>query len=428
MKNIILITFDSLRADHCGYMGYDRETTPTIDSMAEDGVVYENAVSVAPRTNMSMTSVMTGEPQFTRTQVSLNPEVSRKHLKRHGTIARDLSERGYVTAAFSPNIHTSSYYGFDEGFDYYQDFLFENSIYQDIFDKHTSGNELFTHIRNARNFIRREEAFKTWDRYIDELVDWIENQTEPFFVWGFSLDTHFPHLVPRKYRKWSNLFDIYYYNWIRNSLINDFDPNISNRQFQKLIDIYDDSVYFADQFVRTLQDRLSDYDPVFVLHSDHGEAFTEHDIFGHYYPQLYEELIHVPLVVYDPAVGGNGERVGAPVSLSQMRDIVRRVDDEPETLDDVGQDWVVSTDYDGRRDRKLVSVRTQDWKYHRTIDDDGTTDELYDLSADPTEQENLIDEDHTVSEQLERLVERRLNHEQELLTIRDGLSQLSDGS
>lgn len=422
MRNIILITFDSLRADHCGHMGYERDTTPTIDSMAENGVVYENAVSVAPRTNMSMTSVMTGEPQFARTQVSLNPEYSRKHLRRHGTIAKDLSGRGYSTAAFCPNVHTSSYYGFDEGFDYFQDFLFENSIYQNIFDKHTSGSEIFTHIRNIRNFIRREEAFKTWDRYIDELVSWVENQSEPFFMWAFSLDTHFPHLVPRSYRKWTNLFDIYYYNWVRNSLINEYDVELSDKRFQKLIDIYDESIYFADQFVKELNRRLSEYDPVFILHSDHGEAFTEHGIFGHFYPQLYEELTHVPFIIYNAET--DGENVSKPVSLVQTRDIVRRSIDEPNSLRDVGQDWVVSTDYDGRRDRKLVSVRTQSWKYHRTISNDGINHELYNIEEDPTEQEDLTGRGLSVEDELRKIATHRLNHEEEQLTIRDGLATI----
>jgi len=422
MRNIIHITFDSLRADHCGYMGYGRDTTPTLDAMAEDGVVYENALSVAPRTNMSMTSVMTGVPQFAHTQVSLDPDVSRKHLRRHGTIAKDLSERGYSTAAFSPNVHASSYYGYDEGFDYFQDFLFESPIYQNIFDKHTSGDEIFTHLRNLRNFVRREEAFKTWDRYIDELVEWIEEQTEPFYVWAFSLDTHFPHLVPRKYRKWTNLFDIYYYNWIRNSLINEYDVDISERRFQKLIDIYDDSVYFADQFVKQLQQRLSEYDPIFVLHSDHGEAFTEHGIFGHFYPQLYEELTHVPFVVYNADT--DATNITKPVSLVQTRDVMRRSLEAPDTLRDVGRDWVISTDYDGRRDRKLVSVRTKDWKYHQTISDSGIDNELYNLQEDPTEQENLIGGGLPVEAELRKLATHRLYHEKEQRTIRSGLETI----
>jgi arylsulfatase len=426
MRNILLITFDSLRADHTGFMGYERDTTPTIDKMAQEGVTYENAVSVAPRTNMSMTSVMTGEPQIARSQVSLNPEYSRKHLRRHGTIASELSEQGYSTAAFCPNAHASRYYGYDQGFDYFQDFLFDNDLYQKVFDRHTAGHEIFTHLRNLRNFIRREEAFKTWDRYVDELVDWVENQREPFFVWAFSLDTHFPHLVPRKYRQWSNLFDIYYYNWVRNSFINEFDVDLTPRQYQKLIDIYDDSVFFADQFVRVLRERLSEYDPIFVLHADHGEAFNEHGIVGHFYPQLYEELTHVPFLVYN--TDAEATNVTKPVSLAQTRDVVRRSLKEPETLRDVGKDWVVLTDYDGRRDRKLVSVRTEDWKYHRTISDSSIEHELYNLQEDPTEQENLVGDELPVESELQKIATRRLNHEKEQLTIREGLSEISTGT
>ena len=75
-RNVVLITYDSLRADHCGHWGYERDTTPSIDALADEGVVYENAVAPASRTNPSMAGTLTGEPMVVRDRVA-NPDHAR---------------------------------------------------------------------------------------------------------------------------------------------------------------------------------------------------------------------------------------------------------------------------------------------------------------------------------------------------------------
>lgn len=162
-RNVVLITYDSLRADHGGPWGYERDTTPNLNAMADDGVVFENAIAPASRANPTMTGTFTGEPLVVRDQVA-DPDPARRHLSRHDTLAEELSEAGYATGAFCPNVYASRYYGFDRGFDTYEDFMFDNSLYQDLFDKHVSGSGLLTAIRNARNFVFRQEAFKTGTR------------------------------------------------------------------------------------------------------------------------------------------------------------------------------------------------------------------------------------------------------------------------
>lgn len=422
MRNIVLVTFDSLRADHCGHFGYTRDTTPTLDEMASNGISFANAIAPASRTNPSMAGAFTGEPMVVRDRVD-DPKHARKHLQRNQTIAERLSDEGYTTGAFCPNAYASRYYGFDEGFDHYEDFLFENDLYQSLFSNHLSDSALFSTIRNVRNLLRRQEAFKTWDTYIDDIEQWVETQREPFFLWVFSLDTHFPYLTPRSSRRWSNIFEMYYYNWRCNQLIDEFDIDISEKERRKITNIYDDSIRFGDAFIAELRERLSEYDPVFIVHGDHGEAVGERGIYGHFYPSLYEENIHVPLVVSPQAESGPVKR---PVSLLDLPEIIcRAAGVNNGTVSDIGNDWVVATDYDGRNDRNLTAIRTEGLKYIVTDTAHRQTRELFDLSVDPGETEDLTGAEMPFEDVLRKLLERRMNHERELLKISDAIHEIN---
>ncbi|TKX85348.1 hypothetical protein EXE43_14085 [Halorubrum sp. SS5] len=423
MRNIVMVTYDSLRADHCGYVGYDRDTTPNLDDMAKDGIAFENAIAPASRTNPSMAGIFTGKPMVTRDQVS-NPKHAHHHLARHGTIAETMSEQGYSTGAFCPNAYSSRYYGFDRGFDHFEDFLFSSDRYQKVFQKHLSESPLYTLVRNFRNYLRREEAFKTWDRYIDSIEEWVHEQEEPFFLWVFSLDTHFPHLAPREHREWSNLFEQYYYNWRCNQLIDDLDPNLSEKEINKIINIYDDSIRFGDVLLYELQSRLEEFDPIYVIYGDHGEGFGERGIYGHFYPSLYEENIHVPLVVSGRDIPD--QQIEYPISLLNLPSLVQDLADPNNGITIPDNEPVVATDYDGRTDRNLTAIKMGNEKFIRKEKKGETSEEFYDLEKDPGETRDLAGTDKNVETmELYRTMTRRRNiHETELLGIESAVSQL----
>lgn len=415
MRNVVLVTYDSLRADHCGHLGYHRGTTPTLDAMAHDGITFENAIAPASRTNPSMAGIFTGEPMIVRDRVA-NPEHARTHLRRHGTVAERFSENGYSTGAFCPNAYASRYYGFDRGFDRFEDFLFDSDTYQTVFQKALGDSSVFTTLRNVRNFVRREEAFRTWDTYIDQVEQWVHEQAEPFFLWIFSLDTHFPYLTPRAHREWGSLYDNYYYNWYCNQLIDELDINISDQTRRKIIDIYDDSIRFGDVLLSELQNRLAEFDPIFIIFGDHGEAFDERGVYGHFYPALYEEHVHVPLVISGTDVS---DRIKDPATLLDIPQLLETVATS-ETFDPEqwSHEWVFATDYNGRTDRNLGAVRMRRWKYLRTVEKGRTRNRLYDLQTDPGERNDLTGSEHSVEEPLQHLMDNWCAHESEVLRIR----------
>jgi len=391
MRNIVLITLDSVRADHCSFMGYHRETTPNIDKMARKGLYFKNAISPAPRTLPSMVGIFTGKLMSTYVKTDCEAEFwkrnARLNLRSRRTLAEVLSSKGYTTGAFCPNAYTSRYFGFNKGFDYFQDFLFAKKSHQEIFEKMVGGSKIFSYIRNIRNLILKQEAFKTWESYYEEIIEWISKAKEPFFLWVFLLDTHLPWLVPRRFRKWGNFFDMYYLGWKIFKLLNKQNANIPEKIRRKLINAYDDSIYYADSFIGKLQKDLEDYNPIFVIHSDHGEEFGERGFYGHYYPHLYEENIHVPLVV------GNldeGREIEKPVSLVNLPEIILNLSNSS-SLDSFlsnNSDWIIAKDFDYISKRNVIAVRIKDWKY---IMGQRNVDELYNLRNDPYERMNLVD-------------------------------------
>jgi len=119
MKNIILITVDCLRADHMSCHGYHRNTTPFIDGLARKSMFCKNAFSNGPNTRHSVPSFLTS----TYPLLFLSEVESGKFHRGRKSVAELLKERGYTTAAIHSNPYVSKFYGYDRGFDYFNDFL-----------------------------------------------------------------------------------------------------------------------------------------------------------------------------------------------------------------------------------------------------------------------------------------------------------------
>ena len=447
-ENVVLITYDSLRADHCGFMGYERETTPALDRLADESVVFENAVASGVPTIASMTSVMTGEHSLASPEIGFNTQ-QREEVTSRPTVAELLSEAGYATGALSPNPPASSYFGFDDGFDWFEDFLAEDEgvverAWNRVFESSIEGGGLSTYVRLAKNVATKDEILRPWADFYEEILAWRERVSEPYFLWVLLLEPHHPWMPPAEYQRWSSRSDKYrafrqYYEMFTGG----WEPGFDDATHERLVNLYDDSIRYGDEFLAQLQSDLAADDPTFIIHADHGEEFGEHGRYGHQ-PYLTEELIHVPLVVGRPD-GGVGEDLGSgagvvsdPVELRQIAPTIAELAsvshsfEAPSLFDGVGDErengtaagggrpWVTSKVFaEGER---RAAVRSRSGKYVS----DGDREALYDLGSEAGERDDLAEESPEGRDAFAAALSRHVATEAEKRAVRAAREEVSD--
>ena len=372
--NLVLITVDSLRADYCGFMRENGSHTPIMDRMADNGLVFENAIAPGPATLDSMPVIFSGEyypkPDPNWSAIG-DPDVIRGHMQSRETIPERLADRGYETAAFTTNPWTSRQYGFDDGFDHFEDFMDVDTKtdgpvgrFLETVATDDDGTPRIEPLKLVLDWHRQTDMFQSWDTFYDDIVEWTENATEPYFLWIFLVDTHMPFLPIDEFRSQSRLATYASNLWLY----------LDDRRFESILGerlrtAYTDTVEYVDDRIGRLADDLSDHDPVFVLHGDHGEEFGEYGDYGHG-QRLSEELIHVPLLV----TNGPRGRIERPFSLVDLPELLERLADDRE-IDELPRPVVKSRNFDPK-----IAVRGADWKY--VLDVDG--EHLFDPSTGRT--------------------------------------------
>ena len=404
-RNIVLITLDSVRADHCSFMGYHRETTPNIDRMAREGLYFENAIAASIPTPHSLFSVFTGEYPFVDFY-SRDFQGWRNEFRYRATLSQTLSKRGYFTVAVNPNPFASKVLGFGKGFKHFHDFGYKNTGLLYKLFKWVGFSEVVPDLILGKGTTTKcEELFQCIKKI---------RINEPFFLWVLLLDTHTPYFPPRKFRKYSNFFEILKCNWAVSKEART-GKNFSPKWREGIINAYDDCITYADNFIKELWKFLEPFDPIFVIHADHGDGFYEHGFYYHYDPFLYEELIHVPLVIYNADVKG---RIDKPVSLLGLAPTILELIGEEnefpsESFLHEGKDWIISKVFEGGK--RKVAVRTKDWKF---ITGQKEEDELYYLKEDPYEQKNVINEHPDLAKEMRKIVKDHVKYEIEIRKIR----------
>ncbi len=282
--NIILISIDPLRQDHVGVYGYERNTTPVLDKIASEGVVFKNSYSTAPWTLPSHMSMFTGLPPSVH-KVDID---NRKLGEDVALFTEVLSENGYRTGGFFSAVYLKPDYGFSRGFDKYID-----------------------------------QRKKHSDEITDKGINWIEiNKNDNFFIFFHYFDVHYPYRPPEdiapkfgvdvSIKKWFKFGKLSYLRIFS-------DPNIKmNKDVRKkMINLYDGEIFRVDRSIGRLIEYLKKeeiYDnTIIIITSDHGEEFKEHGSFGHSH-QLYSELINVPLIIRFPEKFPKNKYISSPVS------------------------------------------------------------------------------------------------------------------
>jgi arylsulfatase A-like enzyme len=392
LPNIVLVSIDSLRADHCGYLGDDRGLTPTIDSLASEGVAFENAIAPGPQTFSSMPVVFTGryrplerfEAESGGRQWEQRMAAIRQHLNNNPTLPERLGEVGYATAAVTPNPWTSAAAGFDRGFDQFLDLSGQDTggrlarlagLIPGI-DTDSRRTEL------AMNMLTGSSFFNQWEDIYEDLMRLRVRLPEPYFLWVFLLDTHYPYITSRHYRTETSWAGMYASMYRSERAMRGNGEAMSDRVSEALQRSYRDTVRAVDGFLDRFRGDAAGDDPVLIVHSDHGESFGEHGNYGHHHRQVYEENVHVPYVIGNV---GSRETVREPVSLATVPDLAMELATEgtvsPETAT---SDRVVTTSVTGTN----RGIRERRFKY---VERKGQG-MLFDLDGDPEEQTDVSDD------------------------------------
>jgi arylsulfatase len=405
-RNVVLVTFDSVRADHCGFVDPASSLTPELDAMAEQGTAFSRAMASSSRTPTSVPELMTGVPMPHRDADSQTGEMARirEHVTSYETVAERFAERGYTTAGFSANPWTGDGTGFPDAFERF-DRLDQGGEYTRLYRTlmpFVTGTAAGVVVYYLDSWLRKAGSFSQWEAFGEDLFATIDRLPEPYFVWVFLMDAHNPYIVPKRDRVENSTLDMYYgmlrgNSQLRHSsgesyLADDLPSSVEKR----VVQAYRDSVRSVDRFAGELRQRVDTSDTSVVFHADHGEAFKEHGTYGHQ-NALYQENVHVPLLVYG-ADAEAGRVVEDPVSLRSMPDLLLSLGDgEGVPVDELTAGPVVSRTASG----DTLAVTTRRWKY--IVGPDGA--ELYDLEADPEEKRDVADEHREVCADLDRDLE-----------------------
>ncbi len=361
--NVVLITLDTLRADHVGAYGATMVDTPHLDRLASQGVVFEQAMTTAPLTLPAHSSIMTGQfPPVHGVRDNggffLGPE--------QVTMAEILSERGYQTAATVGAFVLDSKWGLDQGF----------GTYQDDFDLSGIKAMSLASVKRPGNEV------------VDLALAWMEGVADQqFFAWMHLYDPHAPYESPEPYRS-----------------------RYRGHPYRGAIAFTDAQVGRVFDFLeaRGLADNT-----IVIVTADHGEGLGEHGEETHGF-FVYETAMRVPLIVRAPARGIVPGRVSQPVRTVDILPTVLELlgASPPEPIEGVSLVPLMSgatreLALDGYGEA-MYPLHHYGWSELTTLRSDryklidAPRPELYDLQNDPNELVNLFDERRTVADAMLR--------------------------
>ena len=396
--NVILLTVDSLRAD-CVEAGL----TPSLARFAGEAVVFASAFSQGPYTNMSMPSLFTGRYPSQLAPIEVHG-VYGVSVRGAPTLATLLAAAGYHTLGFHSNPFLSRVFGFDRGFaEFYDDLLLD-------------GARLPAHwklLLNRVHRLGRSTPFLPAAALNRVVVAGLERAREPFFLWVHYMDPHGPYAAGG----WGPLGKLRAERLWRKATRRP--EEISGPEHDQLWAGYRRRIASLDEHLGALFAEFTRRglweNSLVVVTADHGDEFGEHGGYTHTH-KLYDELIHVPLVVRAP--GAASRRVEEVVELVQV---------VPTVLGEAGvplPEGLAGDSLEPRRagaptgasgaslsEGELIPnyigcLREKNWKF--IGEERSGREELYELGADPDERRNVIAAHPQVADRLrEKWFERR---------------------
>lgn len=290
--HVFVFLVDTVRQDHLGCYGYERDTSPNLDAFAEDAFVFTAANSSSPWTRPAVVSLFTGLPPQLHGVRGREGFLPASAL----TWAEEMGDAGYHCAAWFTNANLEPHFGLQQGFDEYS--------YEE---------------RPGRAYLDGPGLVERWRAVLET-----QPADRPLLHYLHLMDPHQPYLAEREYREKFVLLDVPWREW--------FDgPEAQGQRIRHYVNTYDAEILQADAafgaFLATLRERGWYENSWIVFLSDHGEEFFEHGQLGHGHA-LWENLLQVPLVIRPPGgrqgrdAGRLEQLVDAPVPIHAVADIV----------------------------------------------------------------------------------------------------------
>ncbi|MGH9460244.1 MAG: sulfatase, partial [Vicinamibacteria bacterium] len=380
--NVLVVSFDALRADRLGAYGYPRPVSPHLDAFAREAIVFERASAVAQATPTSFAAAFTGRwPSRVFRGWRLAPVPN---------LAGVFAAGGYDTAFFSNNVQLVTARGFDQGFERYEILVgVEGESEQDR--------------------IAKDEVV------LERVVRWLrEEASPPFLSWVHFLSPHSPY----DYRPEANHL---YRTPTTGRFAQTTGPEItveSSADLDRVEDLYDGEVWYADglfgRLLAALEATGRRGDTLVVITSDHGEELADHGGFQH--GTVYEEILRVPLIVGHPR-GARGLRSGLPMSHVDLLPTLAEIAglEPPGEID--GVSLLAPLDAGRLRLAQAMTHRTDHYVAvtrgtdKAILDCARGTGALYDLAADPRETADRLDRRPRVYRELVNAAKAALGEE-----------------
>lgn len=453
-RNIILITIDALRADRLGFMGYQKDISPNIDALAGESAIFTKAFSVGPNSPHSFPAILTST-------YPLDYQGLYKIEKPRKLLSEFLKERGYITAAFHSTPYLSDFFGYNKGWDFFE-YIFSPLGSGQLPDKGKVARFKLNFKDSLKRLFKgflvgfypkllfqlmhrgyKSRAFKeksgdsedegsqiTAERInemIKNFISSVKNEEKPFFLWVHYMDIHSPYFPRENREKGRPLsFAEFVSAWLPGYL-----EYSGKRAFRKFIqpyfkmmnDFYDQGVRYLDGEISKLFNFLKEnnvyQNSIICLTSDHGEEFLEHGE-GFHNPKLYNELLHVPLLIKIP--GEKNQRIETKVSqidlpstLCELAGIVSSSSFKGGNFFTNGREMIFHQSGLGEKGKMngwieievlrecKFACQSDGWKY--ILDYPKKREELYNLCQDPKEQNNLLKREPAVLAEMRQKIE-----------------------
>jgi len=302
-SNVVLLTVDALRADHCSCYGYERETTPTLDRLVADGARFERAYSASSHTREAIPALLTGR----------YPDecVDGGYRLAADGVATHLLDTGHATGAFHSNPFVSRGYGYGTDFDEFDD------------DLHLGQHRFLALAQRFLDKLRNRHYARA-GTINERSLDWLDalDGDRSFFLWNHYMDPHGPYCAPEGYQT------LFHDERVRTADAQELywraaaeDPDsVTDAERREMLNCYDEEIRYVDAEIGAFLDGLRERglleETLVIVTADHGDLFGEHGLYGH--PRrLYEELLHVPMLVL-----GDGVSSGVVEAPASTLDVV----------------------------------------------------------------------------------------------------------